>query len=299
MSKIEKKTSLVGILVIFDNFPTRDSLQQIISSGISKICLVNNCEDKRLNTEDFKDLINKEIFIVNNFNKGGLAGAYNKAKIFISENLKETTHILYLDDDSQFLDLKAFLQNRLTKKEILNRDYLILGPRYRDSRTKMLGRLVLLSRFWFKVFSPSKSGIYETSFIINSFSIWSKKALDKIGDHDESLAIDHIDTDFCMRARKLNIPIMVNNNVTFEHTIGKRVQYSFLGFKLQSSGHSFARRKLIARNTRILMFRYGLRDIGFFFLCATRILYEFFSVLVAEKQKSKKVYAMLVGLISK
>ena len=76
-------------------------------------------------------------------------------------------------------------------------------------------------------YSPTNPSLINVSFIINSFSIWPKKTILKIGNYDEKLAIDHIDTDYCMRASKLGIPIFINNAVTFEHTIGNRVAYNF------------------------------------------------------------------------
>ena len=123
----------------------------------------------------------------------------------------------------------------------------MIGPRYIESATGIYGKCVKLSTLWFRITSPTNPSLINVSFIINSFSIWPKKTILKIGNYDEKLAIDHIDTDYCMRASKLGIPIFINNAVTFEHTIGNRVAYNFLGFKLQSSGHNVRRKSLIIK----------------------------------------------------
>jgi GT2 family glycosyltransferase len=41
----------------------------------------------------------------------------------------------------------------------------------------------------------------EVAFVINSMAIWRFEALAQIGRFNELLAIDHIDTDYCLRAR--------------------------------------------------------------------------------------------------
>lgn len=293
-----KKYDVVGILVVFNKIPSIDQISGILSSGITSICLVNNNPNY---SEDEFSWVNScnNVLLINNNNIGGLAGAYNKALNYIDKELKSSTHIIFLDDDSNFTALKNYISSGFTQKFLLNNENLVMGPRYIESATGLLGRCVRLSRFWFKVSSPLEKSLVRVSFIINSFSIWPRTIISQIGRFDESLSIDHIDTDFCMKARLLNIPIYINNSIIFEHSIGERVPYKFLWFNLQSSGHSAERKALIVRNTRILIFRYGFSNIGFLGLCVTRLIYEFISVIFAEKNKLKKLLFMVKGLIYK
>ena len=101
-----------------------------------------------------------------------------------------------------------------------------------------------------------------------------------------------------MRAKALNVPIYINNEIKFNHTIGNRIYYRFLWLNLQSSGHHPYRKELIIRNTRILMFRYGFKEMSFLFLCVVRIAYEYMSVIFAEKNKVKKIFFMTKGFFT-
>ena len=47
------------------------------------------------------------------------------------------------------------------------------------------------------------------------------------------------------------------------------------------------------------MFRYGLRESGFFALCFGHLIYEFISVIIAEESKFKKIFFMFKALIYK
>lgn len=291
-------SSITGILVSFNKIPDQESISNILSCGLSSLLVINN--NPKFTSSNFSSLNSaKNIFVINNYNVGGLAGAYNKAIQFLKDSKIESSHILFLDDDSDFKSLRSYIESDLTQKILKCETEAVIGPRYIESATGILGKCVKLTRFWFKISSPIKPSLIPVSFIINSFSIWQKDTIFNIGDYDERLAIDHVDTDYCMRANKLGIPIFINNSVTFEHTIGERVSFNFLGFKLQSSGHNIMRKSLIVKNTRILIFRYGFDNPGFLALCFLRLIYEFMSVLIAERSKTKKIYFMLKGLFYK
>ena len=287
-----------AVLVIFNKLPDRKNISKILESGISNLLVINNNPDYKSSDFLFLNDIRNTSFI-DNKNINGLAGAYNKAIKFYKDNKIECSHILFLDDDSNFESLKLFLESNLTQEILSSDKEAVIGPRYIESATGIYGKCVKLTRLCFKVTSPTNPDLIKVSFIINSFSIWPKETILKIGNYDEKLKIDHVDTDYCMRANQLGIPIFINNAVTFEHTIGNRVAYNFLGFKLQSSGHNIERKSLIIKNTRILMFRYGLKNPGFFALCVVRLIYEFVSVMIAEESKFKKISFMFKALIYK
>ena len=289
------KYELTAILVSFNKLPSKEDIEKIFNGGINNICVVNN--NINFSEESFLSSHNN-IYFLQNKNIGGLAGAYNKALDFVYENIKSSTHIVFLDDDSDFIALKKFIDSQHTQKFLNNNERMVMSPRYIETATQMLGRCVELRRFYYKVFLPTKKNLVKVSFVINSFSIWPIKVISEIGEFDTRLGIDYIDTDFCMRAKALNIPIYINNEIKFNHTIGKRIFYKFLWLDLQSSGHHYFRKEIIIRNTRILIFRYGFKEIGFLFLCIVRICYEYLSVLVAEKNKIKKIFFMTKGLFT-
>ena len=286
------KYILTSILVTYNKLPSKEVIKKILDSGVNNICLVNN--NKEFNKENYLDSLDN-IYFLNNENLGGLAGAYNKALDYIYKNISDSTHIVFLDDDSDFSALQKFVNSKFTQKFLINHERMVMSPRYIETATQMLGRCVRLKKFHYKVFSPTKKEPVRVSFVINSFSIWPVNVISEIGKFDTKLGIDHVDTDFCMRAKALNVPIYINNEIKFNHTIGNRIYYRFLWLHLQSSGHHPYRKELIIRNTRILMFRYGFKEMSFLFLCVVRIAYEYMSVIFAEKNKVKKIFFMTKG----
>jgi hypothetical protein len=136
------------------------------------------------------------------------------------------------------------------------------------------------------------------AFVINSMSVWTMAALDRIGAFNERLAIDHVDTEYCLRARHFGLRIYVHGGYEFAHAIGQRRRFRFLGREMQAGGHSADRRRLIARNTVRLARAECLRLPAFGFLCLTRLAYELAGILMAEPQKWTKAMALLRGAAS-
>ena len=88
-------------------------------------------------------------------------------------------------------------------------------------------------------------GPKRVAFVINSMSVWRVEALRRIGPFNEGLAIDHVDTEYCLRARELTLAVYVHGGHEFAHSIGQRRRFRFLGRDMQAGGHSAARRYLI------------------------------------------------------
>jgi rhamnosyltransferase len=140
--------------------------------------------------------------------------------------------------------------------------------------------------------------VEAVAFVINSMSVWRCDALRRLGRFDEQLAIDHVDTDYCLRARHAGLRLYVNGRFEFAHSIGERRRFRLFGRELQAGGHSADRRRLIARNTVRLARAECLRLPAFGFLCLTRLAYELAGILMAEPQKWTKAMALLRGAAS-
>lgn len=273
MRNIEHLMSTLDYLIVVDNFPSGNPLLSE-SQGI------------------------KNLSIISNLNKGGLAGAYNLAISQIDNCISDATHILFLDDDTDVESLPVFLESEITLEYANKPMVAAIAPSYVDSRTGMSGRYIHLNKFSFRMSERELSNPLEVSFLINSMSLWRLSAIKEIGLYSQKLGVDHIDTDYCLRAKLKNFSLILNPSIKFIHSIGKREKYKFFGLEMQSGGHNRFRRKMISRNTFILAKHYFKYFPSFSVLCFLRILYEVLGIVLVESDKLGKLRAIFAGLLS-
>lgn len=94
----------------------------------------------------------------------------------------------------------------------------------------------------------SRNGIPVTTEVLQSGTLWSLDALDAIGGPDESLVIDAVDTDLCMRLQRAGYAIVVAPDVVLEHRLGDATPRRFLGRTVLQTRHSPLRRYYLTRN---------------------------------------------------
>ena len=231
-------------------------------------------------------------------NAGGLAGAYNLAQRHLLAMPLPPPTVLFLDEDSDIGTLPAFLADPDTRHILAQPDTAAISPAYRDRATGLRGRYMWLRRFRLG-FNPREfEGVREVAFVINSMSVWRAEALQRIGPFNEGLAIDHVDTEYCLRARACGLHVHVHGSHEFPHAIGERRRYRFLGMEVQSGGHGPARRHLIGRNTRWLALQWLWREPAFAALCLLRLSYEAIGIAMVEDQAGAKLWALLRGAAS-
>ncbi len=238
-----------------------------------------------------------------NRNQGGLAGAYNRACAHLLLTHADLHQIVLLDEDSDAAVLSALLADPAVGALLQDPRTAAVAPAYRDRATGLRGKHIRLQR-WRLAYLPRQFDAIETvSFVINSMSVWRVAALRTIGPFNEGLRIDHVDTEYCLRARAAGLALHVAGRHEFAHSIGERRRFTLFGREMQAGGHPPARRYLIGRNTAWLMRRYLWREPAFAFLCFTRLGYEAVGITLAEPERLAKLWALvrgsIVGLLSR
>lgn len=234
---------------------------------------------------------------IHNRNRGGLAGAYNQAISRILADHRCISHIVFIDEDSDPTVLGRFLANYEVARLLQTATTACVAPAYKDRATGLRGRHIVLGRFHLTYLPRLFAGVRRVAFVINSMSVWRMEALRRIGPFNEGLAIDHIDTEYCLRARAESLTIHVQGSLEFLHTIGERRRFSVFGREMQAGGHSPARRFLIGRNTAWLARRYLIREPAFAFLCISRLAYEAVGISLAEDRRVAKLWALVRGAV--
>lgn len=240
--------------------------------------------------------------VLHNRNHGGLAGAYNLALRHLAQANAGTaapviTHVVFLDEDTDASVLPCLLSDPAAAALLQQPHTAAVAPAYVERATALRGKYIQLER-WRLHYLPRKfSGLQQVAFVINSMSVWRLAALQQIGPFNEGLAIDHVDTEYCLRARQAGLMVHVHGSHEFLHAIGQRRRFRFLGREMQAGGHSPARRYLIGRNTAWLGWHYLWREPAFAFLCATRLAYECVGIALAEDRRAAKLWALLRGAL--
>lgn len=235
--------------------------------------------------------------VLSNQNQGGLAGAYNRAVAHLLLIHAGLQRIVLLDEDSDVSVLATMLADTAVQALLRADTTAAVAPAYRDRATGLRGKYIQLQRWQLRYLPREFSTLEPVSFVINSMSVWRVPALRAIGPFDEGLRIDHVDTDYCLRARSQGLQLFVAGRHEFAHAIGERKRFTMFGREMQAGGHPPHRRYLIGRNTAWLMCRWLWREPAFGFLCFTRLGYEAAGILLAESNRGTKLLALLRGAV--
>jgi rhamnosyltransferase len=119
---------------------------------------------------------------------------------------------------------------------------------------------------------------------------------DQVGWFDESLFIDLVDYDFCLRLARAGHKAIQSCQSMLVHELGSRETRSLFGLSLKITTHIPARRYYIARNRILIYKRHGLafpvwmaRDLAWSAVELGRLLF-------LERDKIAKLTAMWLGL---
>jgi rhamnosyltransferase len=167
------------------------------------------------------------------------------------------THVLILDQDSQpmpdMVDRLLAASNQLQSAGV---PVAAVAPVYADSATGPASGFVRLGWLDFKkqTVLPGQD-VVEADFVISSGSLIPVSVLDDIGPMDESLFIDHVDTEWCLRAQSKGYKLFGVPGARMVHTLGdRRTRIWFLRWR-NVPYHSPFRYYYILRNSLLMQRR--------------------------------------------
>ena len=132
--------------------------------------------------------------------------------------------VLLLDQDSQVhANMVARLRLAFTDLTRCKVAVAGLGPRYRDNDNGGLSKFVKVGSLGFTPLQcDDENAAVKADFLISSGSLLSLAALDAIGLMDESLFIDHVDTEWCFRAGAHGFALYGVCNAVMTHRLGEQ-----------------------------------------------------------------------------
>lgn len=261
-----------------------DSVNLLISQ-VEKIIIVDNgsIEEKRKDISSIKDIDNERIEVIFNEENLGIATALN---IGVREALKQGFNwILTMDQDSKaskdMVEKMFEVYNNIDEKE--RKSILSIFPNFVDERIQSIEENSVMNTYEY------------VDADITSGNLVKAEVFDKVGFFDDSLFIDLVDTDFCMRLNEKNIKMIKVRDAILYHSLGESQSVKSILGKFNTSNHSALRRYYMTRNRFYIWEKY--KDLNSFTLNRDKKLFkkEFIKIILGEKDKVNKIKMVFKG----
>lgn len=92
------------------------------------------------------------------------------------------------------------------------------------------------------------AGHLVTDEVFQTGSLWSVPSLSRLGGFDESLGIDAVDAEACLKLREAGLAVVLARGVRLSHHYGSGASIRLLGRSVVATGHSPERRETMVRN---------------------------------------------------
>lgn len=119
-------------------------------------------------------------------------------------------------------------------------------------------------------------------------------AIRKLGLFDESLYMDAVDIEFCLRARREGM-LILQSPAVLVHSLGETSYYQLFGLRFGVTNHRASRRYYMTRNRLRLLMRYAT-DWPWIWRESRTMLLDAVKILLAEDNKYRKFRAMASGI---
>jgi len=223
----------------------------------------------------------------------GIAHAHNVGIEWARQH--GTNFVLLLDQDS--LPDADMVQRLLAPCSARrNKPLSSTGPQYIDPATGHRSFFVRFGLLKFRrVWCDDDRAEAPADFLISSGMLIPMKVLDDIGDMDESLFIDHVDTEWHLRANARGYRALGVCNALMHHTLGSDSVRIWLGRWRQLPKHAPERHYYSVRNS-LLLYRRDYADKRWIWNDMQRLLVLVVFVLLSHDQKRRHLKMMWLGL---
>lgn len=258
-----------------------DSINLLLNQ-VEKVIIVDNGSKEKY-VKYIKSINEDKIEIILNKENLGIATALNIGVRKALENGYEW--ILTMDQDSKAspdMVKKMFnVYNSINREE--RKDILSIFPNFVDERIQSIEE-------------NSNMNSYEyVDADITSGNLLRKEVFEKVGFFDDSLFIDLVDTDFCMRLNEKGIKMIKIRDAVLYHSLGESKTIKGILGSFNTSNHSALRRYYMTRNRFYIWEKY--KGLNSFTLNRDKKLFkkEFVKIILGEKDKVNKIKMVIRG----
>ena len=244
------------VAVILTHHPEQGILRQAVASlcpQVDQILIVDNGArwDATGLLDGLKDADRNKIDFIWLERNIGVGAGHNRGIQWA--RARGFSHVLIMDHDSvPRLDMVRHLVAAMERLDAQGVQVSAVGPRYVDRYTGRMAGFVRLGPWRpTRVFcDPAQTGeLVETDFIISSGSLIRMTVLDKVGEMNEDFFIDHIDTEWILRAKALGYRSFGVCDAIMEHSVGFTTFRIWVGRWRNTPLHSPERNYYLFRNS--------------------------------------------------
>ncbi|WP_341318269.1 glycosyltransferase family 2 protein [Paraburkholderia sp. IMGN_8] len=283
--------AILGALIILFH-PSEEQIARAvaISSACDRLLVVDNSPlpDGRAATM----LGDAGVALLHHGNRNGIAGAFNSGLSALFEAGVDA--VALFDQDSEMpAGYFAVMRERC---EAMSGQAFMAGPRIFDENDqRFLPELATSGLAVERLYLRADAALQRCAFLISSGCVISREAFARLGRFDEALFIDHVDTEYCLRALLSNVPLYVVPSLTLLHRIGTRRRHKLGSIELTTMNHPGFRRYYSARNAMQLALQYGLR-LPVAVVPNVLTLWQIVQIVLLEKDKLTKLMAIALGV---
>ncbi|MCC8404118.1 glycosyltransferase family 2 protein [Paraburkholderia sp. MMS20-SJTN17] len=283
---------LLGALVVLYQ-PTRQHLAHLIKlrgHGVPLLVVDNSPAESAAIIEALEA---QDIEYLWNANRGGIAGAYNRGLTRLFE--RGCCAVALFDQDSQVS--ADYFRVMLESCAALGPRAFAIGPRIYDENLGRFLPQIYSNGFWIRtVMCEARTSLQPCSFLLSSGCVISYRAYQCLGAFAEALFIDHVDTEYSLRALLRGVQFYVEPRLTLSHRIGEKRQHRLGPIRLTSMNHPAFRRYYMARNGMHLCIQY-IPSLPIAFVPNLVTLLQVFQILLFESGKLAKLFGIGCGMV--
>ena len=254
MSTVQVPRRIAAVILTYH--PDQGILRQTVASlcpQVERMLIVDNgrCWDAGALLDVLTDSDKNKIEFIWLEHNIGVGAGHNRGIRWARE--LGFSHVLIMDHDSvPRPDMVRHLVAALERLDAQGVRVSAVGPRYVDRYTGRMAGFVRLRRWRpTRVFcDPAQTGeLVETDFIISSGSLIPIAVLDRIGEMNEDFFIDHIDTEWILRAKARGYRSFGVCDAIMEHSVGYTTFRIWVGRWRNTPMHSPERNYYLFRNS--------------------------------------------------
>jgi rhamnosyltransferase len=254
---------------------------QVLLLCVDNIIIIDNHSENFL--EFSKSLNSEKIRIISLTENKGIAYAQNIGLKSLINQSNETDYVLFFDHDSipdnKFVPSMIYESNKLKNQGI---NLFLLGASYFDNISNSSSKFLVRNKYSFKKVGCQRSNLdlIKCNFLISSGSFIPIEVFKKVGLFREEFFIDHVDTDFCIRAENFNIPIYGNCNALMVHSLGDFSIKIWFGKKIPVPLNSNLRNYYMIRNSIKLVLYEKMDILWRIYIIKRSIIYIILSLII-------------------
>jgi rhamnosyltransferase len=280
------------------------SLVNALSSQVDRAIIVDNTPriDRLANTSEILTQECAELpLLISHLSLDENLGIGYAQNIGIEQAITHgADYILLLDQDSvPSSNLAPYLLESINSSRKTLPKIIAASPRYRDPRTGF-SSLFMVSRFripyrYQPKYQVVPENIIVASFLISSGTLIDLKKLQEIRGMRSDYFIDHVDTEWCLRAQHEGYKLIGVHDALMEHSLGEKPRkFWFFGMR-NVSEHTPLRDYYMFRNT-LLMLRDVEMPVTWKIFLLFRLVEFFVFFLTFSKERILRYRMMMLGL---